>query len=336
MYDGPLFYGKDAFAGLRVMDRLAELRRTGTEDPDFGRVSTGRALPARRPRPERPVGEVLPDRSPDVVTDNPVFEPPFLGRRIVKGLPIDEIAAYLNETALYRNQWQFRPAKGESDREFKERLAATLRQQLAVAKEQDLLVPQVVYGYWPVGSEGDDLVVFSDRERTTEVTRFSFPRQKEAPYLCIADFHRPVDDPEVDYAAFSIVTMGHRVSERTAELFAADRYSEYLLTHGLGVEMAEALAELWHHRIRQEWGFAGEDGPTLTGLFRQQYRGGRYSWGYPACPNLEDNLTVAELLGAADLGIEVGPDTAYQYQPEQTTSAILCHHPQAKYFITRA
>jgi 5-methyltetrahydrofolate--homocysteine methyltransferase len=336
VYDGPLFYGKDAFAGLRVMDRLAELRRTGTEDPDFGRVSTGRALPARRPRPERPAGEVLPDRSPDVVTDNPVFEPPFLGRRIVKGLPIDEIAAYLNETALYRNQWQFRPAKGESDREFKERLAATLRQQLAAAKEQDLLVPQVVYGYWPVGSEGDDLVVFSDRERTTEVTRFSFPRQKEAPYLCIADFHRPVDGPEVDYAAFSIVTMGQRVSERTAELFAADRYSEYLLTHGLGVEMAEALAELWHHRIRLEWGFAGEDGPTLTGLFRQQYRGGRYSWGYPACPNLEDNLTVAELLGAADLGIDVGPDTAYQYQPEQTTSAILCHHPQAKYFIARA
>ena len=334
VYDGPLFYGKDAFAGLRVMDRLAELRRTGEVDPDFGRVATGRALPERRPRPVTPVGE-LPARSPDVVDDNPVFEPPFLGRRIVKGLPIDDIAGYLNETALYRNQWQFRPTKGENDREFKERLGVTLREQLALAKEQDLLVPQVVYGYWPVGSDGDDLVVFADRERSTEVTRFRFPRQKEAPFLCIADFHRPVDGPEVDYAAFSIVTMGRRVSERTAELFAADRYSEYLLTHGLGVEMAEALAEYWHRRIREEWGFAADDGPTLTGLFRQQYRGGRYSWGYPACPDLEDNLTVADLLGATDLGIEVGPQTAYQYQPEQTTSAIVCHHPQAKYFIAR-
>ncbi len=334
VYDGPLFYGKDAFAGLRVMDRLAELRRTGEVDPDFGRVATGRPLPQRQPRPAIPTGAV-PARSPDVVDDNPVFEPPFLGRRIVKGMPIDEIATYLNETALYRNQWQFRPTKGEDDRDFKERLGVTLREQLALAKEQDLLVPQVVYGYWPVGSDGDDLVVFADRERSTEITRFRFPRQKEAPFLCIADFHRPVDGPDVDYAAFSIVTVGRRVSERTAELFAADRYSEYLLTHGLGVEMAEALAEYWHRRIREEWGFAAEDGPTLTGLFRQQYRGGRYSWGYPACPDLEDNLTVAELVGAGDLGIEVGPETAYQYQPEQTTSAIICHHPQAKYFIAR-
>jgi len=335
VYDGPLFYGKDAFAGLHVMDRLAELHRTGVEDPDFGRVTTGRRLPERRPRPERPVVVDLPARSPDVAVDSPVFQPPFLGRRIVKGLSLDAIAGYINQTALYRNQWQFRPAKGENDTDFKTRLGATLRQQLSLAKEQDLLVPQVVYGYWPVGSEGDELVVFADRERATELTRFRFPRQKEPPYLCIADFHRPLDGPEVDYAAFSIVTMGARVSERTAELFAADRYAEYLLTHGLGVEMAEALAEYWHRRIREEWGFATEDGPTLHGLFRQQYRGGRYSWGYPACPDLEDNLTVADLLGATDIGIEVGPDTAYQYHPEQTTSAILCHHPQAKYFIAR-
>jgi 5-methyltetrahydrofolate--homocysteine methyltransferase len=124
-------------------------------------------------------------------------------------------------------------------------------------------------------------------------------------------------------------------SERTAELFAADRYQEYLFLHGLGVEMAEGLAELWHRRIREEWGFADQDGPTLQGLFRQQYRGGRYSWGYPACPDLKDNETVATLLGADRIGIEVGEHTAYQYQPEQTTSAIICHHPRAKYFIAR-
>ena len=129
--------------------------------------------------------------------------------------------------------------------------------------------------------------------------------------------------------------MGGRVSERTKELFDRDRYQDYLLLHGLGVEMAEALAEYWHHRIRTEWGFVAEDGPTLTGLFKQKYRGGRYSWGYPACPDLEDNVKVADLLGAGRLGIEVSEETGYQYQPEQTTSAIICHHPQAKYFIAR-
>ena len=129
--------------------------------------------------------------------------------------------------------------------------------------------------------------------------------------------------------------MGQRVSDVTAELFAENRYQEYLLLHGLGVEMAEALAEYWHRRIREEWGFAAEDGPTLAGLFRQQYRGGRYSWGYPACPDLEDNETVGRLLDADRLGIEVSEETGWQYQPEQTTSAIICHHPQAKYFVAR-
>jgi 5-methyltetrahydrofolate--homocysteine methyltransferase len=129
--------------------------------------------------------------------------------------------------------------------------------------------------------------------------------------------------------------MGARISEVTAELFAENRYQEYLLLHGLGVEMAEALAEYWHHRIREEWGFVDEDGPSIAGLFRQQYRGGRYSWGYPACPDLEDNQKVAELLDAGRLGIEVNEDTGFQYQPEQTTSALICHHPQAKYFVAR-
>jgi 5-methyltetrahydrofolate--homocysteine methyltransferase len=152
--------------------------------------------------------------------------------------------------------------------------------------------------------------------------------------MCIADFFRPVGE-EVDYAAFHIVTMGDKVSDRTKELFDQDRYTDYLLLHGLGVEMAEALAEHWHHRIREEWGFVDEDGPSLLGLFRQQYRGGRFSWGYPACPDLEDNEKVAYLLGADRIGITVGEETFYQYQPEQTTSAIICHHPQAKYFVAR-
>jgi 5-methyltetrahydrofolate--homocysteine methyltransferase len=210
-----------------------------------------------------------------------------------------------------------------------------LRDQLARARAEELLIPQVVYGYFPASGDGDDLVIWDDDSRSTERTRFSFPRQQEEPFYCIADFYRPIDSGEVDYAAFHIVTMGDRISYRTKDLFDGDEYQEYLLVHGLGVELAEALAEYWHHRIRTEWGFVAEDGPTLTGLFRQKYRGGRYSWGYPACPELEDNQTVAELLEADRIGIVVNEETGYQYQPEQTTSAIIAHHPKAKYFIAR-
>ncbi|MGH9261100.1 MAG: vitamin B12 dependent-methionine synthase activation domain-containing protein, partial [Acidimicrobiales bacterium] len=277
----------------------------------------------------------LPTRSPDVVTDNEVFTPPFLGSRVVKGLPIDEIAGYLNETALFRNQWQFRPEGGENDDEFKARIRPTLRDELAKAKADGLLIPQLVYGYFPANGDGNDLVIWTDETRSQERTRFSFPRQTKAPYYCIADFFRPADGSEVDYAAFSIVTMGPAISERTAKLFADDRYQEYLLLHGIGVEMAEALAEYWHRRMREEWGFAHEDGPSLAGLFRQQYRGGRYSWGYPACPDLEDNMKVLELLAGERIGLECDEDTGFQYQPEQTTSALICHHPQAKYFVAR-
>ena len=335
-YQGRVFYGKDAFEGLAVMDRLGELRRTGTDDPEFGRRPGGRDLP-RRPRRDASAaaGDDLPERAPSVDADNTVFEPPFVGSRVVKGIPVADIAEYVNETALFRNQWQFRPIDGEDDAAFKERIRPTMREQLTSALAQGLLVPQVVYGYFPVNGSGDDLVVWDSPERSAEVCRFRYPRQPKDPYLCIADFFRPAGGDEVDYAAFHIVTMGAEVSKAAAKLFADNRYQDYLLLHGLGVEMAEALAEYWHHRIRTEWGFADEDGPTLIGLFRQQYRGGRYSWGYPACPDLEDNLTVAQLLDADRIGIQVGEETSFQYQPEQTTSALICHHPQAKYFVAR-
>ncbi|HWO46588.1 MAG TPA: vitamin B12 dependent-methionine synthase activation domain-containing protein, partial [Solirubrobacterales bacterium] len=277
----------------------------------------------------------LPARSPEVATDNEVFKPPFLGTQVVKGLPIDDIAGFINETALFRNQWQFRPEAGEDDETFKARIRPTLREELAKAKAGGLLVPQVVYGYFPANGDGDDLVIWTDETRSAERARFHFPRQHKDKFLCIADFFRPADGDEVDYAAFHIVTMGPAVSEATAKLFADDKYQEYLLLHGLGVEMAEALAELWHQRIRTEWGFVAEDGPSLGGLFRQQYRGGRYSSGYPACPDLEDNVTILDLLEGGRIGLECSEDTGYQYQPEQTTSALICHHPQAKYFVAR-
>ena len=332
VYEGRVFYGRDAFEGLNTLDKIMEMKKSGVDDPDFGRVPTGRVLPKREKNDVAPAD--LPTRSPDVATDNPVFTPPFLGSRIVKGIGLDEIAQYVNETALFRNQWQFRPENGESDDDFKTRIRAVFRQELAEAKAAGYLVPQVVYGYFCVNGDGNDLVVWTDESRTAELVRFSYPRQTQAPYLCIADFFRPVG-AEPDYAAFHIVTMGAAVSEEAARLFSANEYQKYMLVHGLGVEMAEALAELWHKRIRTEWGFVDEDGPSIGGLFRQQYRGGRYSWGYPACPDLEDNATVARLLEAGRLGIDVNEDTGWQYQPEQTTSAIICHHPQAKYFVAR-
>jgi 5-methyltetrahydrofolate--homocysteine methyltransferase len=333
VYDGRVFYGRDAFEGLYTLDKIMAIKRDGVVDPDFGRIPSGRVLPDRNKA--EPEEVELPHRSPDVATDNPVFTPPFLGSKVVKGLAIDDIAAYINETAIFRNQWQFRPENGETDEQFKDRLRPLLREQLSNAKTSGVLLPQVVYGYFPVNADGTDLVVYTDDTRTTEQCRFHYPRQREAPFLCIADFFRSVESGEKDYAAFHIVTMGNAVSEMAAELFEQNKYQDYLILHGLGVEMAEALAEYWHHRIRSEWGFVEEDGPSLHGLFRQQYRGGRYSWGYPACPELEDNATVAVLLEAGRLGIEVSEETGWQYQPEQTTSAIICHHPRAKYFVAR-
>jgi 5-methyltetrahydrofolate--homocysteine methyltransferase len=333
VYNGRVFYGKDAFEGLSTLDKLMDIKRTGNDDPDFGRELGTRLI--ERPAKEEVDPSTIPARSPEAETDNEIFTPPFLGTKVVKGIGLDEIAEYINETALFRNQWQYRPNEGETDAEFKDRIRPLLREQLAAAKAGGYLVPQVVYGYFPVNADGNDLVVYTDDTRTVEQARFHYPRQKVAPYLCIADFFRSVESGDKDYAAFHIVTMGSPVSEKAAELFAENKYNDYMVLHGIGVEMAEALAEYWHHRIRTEWGFVDQDGPSLAGLFRQQYRGGRYSWGYPACPDLEDNATVARILEAGRIGIDVSEETGWQYQPEQTTSAIICHHPKAKYFVAR-
>jgi 5-methyltetrahydrofolate--homocysteine methyltransferase len=345
VYEGRVFYGKDAFEGLRTIDRLMELKRTGADDPTFGReVLAGRSglRAGAGGGAAAAAAEGLPARSPEVETDNPVFVPPFLGTRVVKGIALDDVAAWLNETALFRNQWQFRPEGGapagargkvEDDDEFKARIRPVLREELAKAKASGVLVPQVVYGYFAANSEGSDLVVWKDETRTGEWVRFSFPREPRHPFRSIPDFFRPVDSGEVDYVAFHVVTMGGAASEAARRLFEENRYQEYLLLHGLSVEMAEALAEYWHLRIRQEWGFAGEDGTKTQVLIHQGYRGGRYSWGYPACPDLEDNLKVAELLGADRIGVSVSED--FQYEPEQTTSALIAHHPKAKYFVAR-
>jgi 5-methyltetrahydrofolate--homocysteine methyltransferase len=333
VYKGRVFYGKDAFEGLRTMDTLMDGVRRGHLDPDFGRLAGGRALPPRksaRAADERDDGNRAPRRS-DVATDVPVFTPPFVGARVAKGIPLDDVAGFLNETALFRNQWQFRPEKGESDTEFKARVRPVLRHELGKAHQLGVLLPAVAWGYFAVNADGDDLVVWRDDERRDAWLRFAFPRQRRDRHLCIADFFRSVDSGERDYAAFHVVTMGAKATPHERELFAADRYQEYLFFHGLAVEMAEALAELWHKRIREEWGFVAEDGPSLAGLFRQQYRGSRYSWGYPACPDLDDQAKVAELLQIDRIGVALTDE--FQLDPEQSTSAIVVPHPEAKYFI---
>jgi 5-methyltetrahydrofolate--homocysteine methyltransferase len=333
VYDGRLFYGKDAFEGLHTMDQLMEGKKSGSLDPDFGRALGGRILPPRRSEMEAERVVTAAAVRSDVAADVEIFTPPFLGARVGKGTALDDIAAYINETALFRNQWQFRPDKSlaENDTDFKERIRPILRAQLDEAKAEGWLVPAVIWGYFPVNADGNDLVVWTDDDRRNERLRFSFPRQPSDRHLCIADFFRSVESGDADYAAFHVVTVGERASERERELFAADKYQEYLLTHGLSVEMTEALAELWHRRIREEWGFASEDGPTLAGLFRQQYRGSRYSWGYPACPELDDQAKLDDLLELHRIGVKLTEE--FQLEPEQSTSAIIVPHPEAKYFV---
>jgi 5-methyltetrahydrofolate--homocysteine methyltransferase len=333
LYKGRVFYCRDAFAGLKVMDQLATERATGaTVTPE----------PVRRPVVAvrgRAGDQALPDvtdttRS-DVATDVPIPTPPFLGEaRIVKGVPVRDIAAYLNESALFRQQWQLRPSGGKDgwERTLETEARPRLRALLDAAIADQILQPAVVYGYWPCNADGNDLVVWGEREGE-ELARFTFPRQRRERRLCLADFFRPLASGERDVVGFTVVTMGRRASEATAELFQANRYREYLELHGVTVEMAEALAEYWHRRIREELGIAGDDAAELTELFDLGYRGARYSFGYPACPDLEEQTKIFELLRPERIGVELSEE--FQLEPEQSTSAIVVHHPEAIYFNAR-
>jgi 5-methyltetrahydrofolate--homocysteine methyltransferase len=333
LYKGRVFYCRDAFAGLKVMDQLREERDQGLE-VEKEPVRAPRVAPAtpRGPAPAAPdVSEVA--RS-DVSTTVPVPTAPFLGEaRIVKGVPVRDIVPYLNESALFRGQWQLRPVGGKEgwhrtlETEARPRLRALLDEAIA----EQILRPAVVYGYFPCNGDGNDLVIWDGDGR--ERLRFSFPRQRRDRRLCIADFFRPVDSGERDVVGFHVVTMGRAASEATARLFADNRYREYLELHGVTVEMAEALAELWHKRTREELGIAGDDAADMRELFDQGYRGSRYSFGYPACPDLEEQTKIFELLQPERIGVELSEE--FQLHPEQSTSAIIVHHPEAKYFNAR-
>ena len=271
-------------------------------------------------------------RRAELTRDIAVPQPPFWGPRAITRVSPKAVVPYLNERMLYQFQWGYRK-DGKSLAEYREwardELRPVLTRMLDIAIREEILMPQAAYGYWPCAAEGNDVILFADDGRR-EIARFSFPRQNKDGGLCIADFFRDVDAAERDVIGLQVVTMGRRASEAAREWFADNRYQDYLYLHGLSVEMAEALAEYLHRRIRGELGFAAEEARDTEAMLNQGYRGSRYSFGYPACPNLADQKQLLELLHADEIAITLSEED--QLDPEQSTSAIIVHHPQAKYF----
>jgi 5-methyltetrahydrofolate--homocysteine methyltransferase len=334
---GRVAYARDAFDGLHLMDKVMgndfdgylaaiqarrsgkarnEKRVLGTADPrGFAPVDLGYAQ-ARRRRQTRGL---------------PVPVPPFWGPRVMEAAP-KALVPFINERSLYQFQWGFRKA-GRSLEDFlgwaKQELRPVLKRMLALTEEQQILKPQAIYGYWKCAGQGNDLILFEE-DGVTEAARFHMPRQPKEDGECIADFVRDVDDAERDVIGLQLVTVGQKASDMARAWFEENRYQDYLYLHGLSVEMAEALAEYVHKRIRAELGFASEDERDMEKMLQQGYRGGRYSFGYPACPRLEDQEPLLKLLGAERIGVSLSDE--WQLHPEQSTSAIVLHHPRAKYF----
>ncbi|QES07554.1 methionine synthase [Streptomyces venezuelae] len=319
IYQGEVRYARDAFEGLRLMDALMGVKRgvPGAVLPPLKQRRVAARPPVAEVREPEPAG-----RS-DVAEDNPVPEPPFLGTRVVKGIPLADYAPWLDESALFKGQWGLKDPD-TIETEGRPRLRAWLDR----LHTDHLLEAAVVYGWFPCVSKGDDLIVLD--EDGGERTRFSFPRQQRGRRLCLADFHRAEDSGEIDAVAMQVVTVGSRIGEETAKLFAADAYRDYLELHGLSVQLAEALAEYWHARVRSEWGIGDRDPAGIGGMLRTEYQGCRYSLGYPACPDLEDRAKIAALLRPERIGVELSEE--YQLHPEQSTDAIVVHHPEAGYF----
>ncbi len=335
--DGRVAYAKDAFDGLHLMDKV----NGGTLDDYLAAVQARRAGRARNTSRTlghaeagafRPVDvAAVQQRRRRLTAGIPVAAPPFWGPRMIAAAP-KAIIPFLNERSLFQFQWGFRK-QGRTLEDFlgwaRQELRPVLRRMLALCEEQDILRPQAIYGYWKAAGEGNDLVVFAP-DGTTELTRFALPRQPREDGDCIADFFRDVDDAERDVIGLQVVTVGQKASDTARAWFEENRYQDYLYLHGLSVEMAEAMAEYTHKRIRAELGFAAEDDRDIEKLLAQGYRGSRYSFGYPACPNLEDQAPLLKLLDAARIGVSLSDE--WQLHPEQSTSAIVVLNPGAKYF----
>jgi 5-methyltetrahydrofolate--homocysteine methyltransferase len=327
LFPGEVRYARDAFEGLRLMDAIMAVKRG----------EPGAALPALR---ERKVAntrikseEIAIDTTrSDVAVDVDIPVPPFFGSRVVKGIQLSDYAGMLDERALFVGQWGLKGNRGEYETMVESEGRPRLRSLLNEVQANGWLNAAVVYGYFPCYSEGNDLVILhhEGEMKGKERTRFSFPRQTRDRRLCISDFFASKESGKTDVVAFHVVTMGSTVSEAAAKLFAANNYREYLELHGLSVQLTESLAEHWHARMREELAVKGDDSSDLQGILDQGYRGSRYSFGYPACPDLEQQVQLCELLDPSRIGVELSEE--FQLHPEQSTSAIIVHHPEAKYF----
>src|SRR5208337_216739 len=359
-YANAVFYADDAFAGLHIMEDLA------TEDgAKQARLAEGRTVKeyAKAAAVDEETGPVFAERSPVVGDAANIPVPPFWGVRVRKDYDLREVFRYINETALFKNQWQLKTAsQADYVRLVEEKFRPILRGLEDEVAGSGLFEPKAVYAYFPAQSDGNDVVVYepgpcgagtpfdklragSAREPslrsagqpgtavpTRELLRFTFPRQEEGRRLCISDFFAPKASGKMDVIGLSLVTIGPKATIETQRLFEGGEYTKYLYLHGLSVETAEALAELHHKKMREELGIAGEDAPEIRDLFHQKYRGSRYSFGYPACPNLEDQTKLFALLKPEE-NVGVRLTSGFLLEPEQSTSAIVVHHPGAKYFV---
>ena len=334
---GRVAYARDAFDGLHLMDRV-----TGNGFDDYlaavqskrvGKArNTSRTLGQADAKAFQPVDvNTVRQRRHRLTRDVPVVEPPFWGARVIAADP-KAIVPFINERSLYQFQWGFRK-QGRTLDDFlgwaKQELRPVMRRMLTLCAEQDILKPQAAYGYWLAAGQGNDLILF-DTDGATEVARFGLPRQPREDGECIADFFRDVDDAQRDVIGLQIVTVGQKASDVARTWFGDNRYQDYLYLHGLSVEMAEGMAEYVHKRVRAELGFAAEDDRDTEKMLAQGYRGSRYSFGYPACPRLEDQAAILKLLGAERIGVDLSDE--FQLHPEQSTSAIITLNPHAKYF----
>ena len=330
LYKGKVYYANDAFAGLRIMDELTnpsvDKKLTAEYNSPPKEEKTGAISTEKEPGTSGPTKSAI-KPAPQIP------KTPFLGTRVARGIDLKELFTYINETALLKVRWGFKRVSSSSTEEYeqmmKEKVYPLYEKWKSYVIREGVFHPQIVYGYFPCQSDGDALIVY-DVDQKTERQRFHFPRQNKAPFLCLADFFRSKASEEMDVIGLMLVTMGAEASERIQTIYKSNAYTDYLYLHGLSVETAEALAEYWHKRMREDLGIAKNDAKVIRDLFQQKYQGSRYSFGYPACPNLEDQTKLFDLLDPSRIGVQLSE--SFQLQPEQSTSALIVHHPDAKYF----
>lgn len=353
LYKGDVYYANDAFDGLKYMEFILEHKKKG-EKPKLDIYVDPRLKEKNRTEIKSNSDFI----KSDVSSDNIVPKAPFFGSKIIRNIQIEKVYEYINEVALFKGSWNVYKDRKKSDEEYNKliqnEIIPAFNELKLKAKREKLLTPEVVYGYFPCRSEGNDLIIYKpedihpdmlynvwnnitsenlDNNSLEEWIRFTFPRQKTGKYLCISDFFKSKDSGIYDVVSFQVVTVGMKASDYSGELYSSNKYREYLYFHGLSVETTEALAEYWHKVIRKELGIDRQDSTDIKQIFRQGYQGSRYSFGYPACPDLEHNKLLFEILKPERIGVILTEE--WQMVPEQSTNAVVCHHPEAKYFFIK-